>query len=131
MPTHHASSVVQSAVAQELACSNRTELPEATTRTIENGAFVMTMTQTPSIWDKRLEREFRKLALDEAKGPIADADARRLNQLNLWRDQLLCPLTVDEILLQMKRDRLLTRMENLLKEYVEFQESANQTRFAA
>ena len=91
----------------------------------------MTMNQTPSTWDKRLEREFRKLALEEAKGTIAGDKAGRLNQLNYWRDQLLCPLTADEILLQMKRDRLLARMESLLNEYVELQEAANQTRAAA
>jgi hypothetical protein len=131
MPSHHALTVAHSVVAQELTCSNRAEFPEATTRTIENGLFVMTMTQAPSTWDKKLEREFRKLALEEAKGTIAGDDARRLNQLNHWRDQLLSPLTSDEILLQMKRDRLLERMEILLKEYVELQEAANQTRTAA
>lgn len=131
MPTHHASTVANSVVAQELTCSSQAEFPEATTRTIENGSFVMTMNQTPSTWDKRLEREFRKLALEEAKGTIAGDKAGRLNQLNYWRDQLLCPLTADEILLQMKRDRLLARMESLLNEYVELQEAANQTRAAA
>jgi len=131
MPSDHASMVVHPVAPQELICSNQAEFPEAITRSIENGSFVMTMVQTPSTWDKRLEREFRKLALEEAKGTIAGDDARRLNQLNHWRDQLLNPLTSDEILLQMKRDRLLARMEILLKEYVELQEAANQTRVVA
>src|ERR1035437_2983043 len=131
MPSHHTSTVAHSVAAQELTCSNRGEFPEVATRSVESGSFVMTMTPAPSTWDKKLEREFRKLALEEAKGTIARDDAQRLNRLNHWRDQLLCPLTADEILLQMKRDRLLARMESLLKEHVELQEAANQTRFAA
>jgi hypothetical protein len=131
IPSQQASAITHLVLAQELTCSNQTELPEATTRSIESGTFVMTMTPAPSTWDKKLESEFRKLALEEAKGTIAGDEAQRLNQLNHWRDQLLCPLAADEILLQMKRDRLLTGMEILLKKYVKLQESANQARATA
>ena len=131
MPSQHATTVTNSVLAQESICSSRTELPEGTTQAIESGAFVMTITPAPATWDKKLEREFRRLALEEAKGTIAGDDSRRLNQLSHWRDQLQCPLTADEILLHMKRNRLLARMESLLEEYVELQESANHPRVAA
>jgi hypothetical protein len=64
-----------------------------------------------------MEREFRKLALEEAKGTISKACAKRLEELNRWRNQLLHAQTAEEILLQLKRDRLPARMESLLKQY--------------
>ncbi len=131
IPPHQATATVLPPVAaQESAFPNPAVLPEesqASTR----GSFVLTMPQSPSAWDKKLEREFRMLALAEASSTISIESASRLEQLSRWRDQLLCPQTVDETLLQMKRDRLLIRMENLLQEYVEFQEAANQTRSAS
>ena len=84
----------------------------------------VTWTKTPSKWDKRLEREFRNLALEETKGTLTNAGALRLEMLSLWRENLRCPLSSDEILLQIKHDRLLEKTEQLLKEYVEFQETA-------
>jgi hypothetical protein len=128
MPSHQtAATVIPPVVAQELAYSNRTILPEAESQVSTRGSFAVTIKQVPSVWDKKMEREFRKLALAEANSTISKEDAFRLEQLSHWRDQLFCPQTVDETLLQMKRDRLLTRMENLLQEYVEFQEAAGQT----
>jgi hypothetical protein len=128
IPSHQATATVPPPVAaQELAFPNRTILPEAESQISTKGSFVVTMTQSPSVWNANLEREFRKLALAEANSTISRGDASRLDQLSRWRDQLLCPQTVDETLLQMKRDRLLVRMENLLQEYVEFQEAASQT----
>jgi len=118
-------------VAQEMASPNREILSEKESQASVMGSFVLTIKQSPSVWDKKLEREFRKLALAEANSTISTEDANRLEQLSRWRDQLLCPQTVDETLLQMKRDRLLIRMENLLQEYVEFQEVAGQTRSAS
>jgi hypothetical protein len=127
MPSHQtAAIVIPPVVAQELAYPNRAFLPEAESQVSTRGSFAVTIKQAPSVWDKKLEREFRKLALAEANSTISKEDASRLEQLSHWRDQLLCPQTVDETLLQMKRDRLLTRMENLLQEYVEFQEAAGQ-----
>jgi hypothetical protein len=123
----HQTAVMPPVAAQELAYSNRAILPETESQVSTRGSFAVTIMQTPSIWDKKMEREFRKLALAEANSTISKADASRLEQLSQWRDQLLFPQTVDETLLQMKRDRLLTRMENLLQEYVEFQEAAGQT----
>jgi len=85
----------------------------------------------PSEWDKKLEREFRKLALLEAQELISKDDSRRLEELNRWRNELEFAPTADDILLQLKRDHLLSKMGNLLREYVEFEESANKKRFAA
>jgi hypothetical protein len=128
IPSHQAiATMPQSVAAQELAYPNRAILPEAESAASTKGSFVLTMSQSPSVWDKHLEREFRKLALAEANSTIPPEDASRLDQLSRWRDQLLCPQTTEETVLQMKRDRLLTRMEKLLQEYVELKEAAGQT----
>ncbi len=118
-------------MAQEVVCANRAGIAEVATRSGADETFVLTMTQTPSVWDKKVEREFRKLALEEAKGTIGTTEAVRLEELNRLRNQLLNPPSSDEIRLQLKRDRLLSRMESLLKEYVEFQEATNQKRATA
>lgn len=78
-----------------------------------------------------MEKEFRKLALEEAKGTITGAQVKRLEQLNQWRDRLLNPQSAEEILKQIKRDRLLARTEELLDEYVELQKPTDNTRTAA
>lgn len=122
-PTNQASVAVRPpAAAQEFAFPQRAVLPEESQASTRE-TFVLTMSQSPSEWDKKLEKEFRKLALAEASSAISAKDASRLEQLSRWRDQLLCPQTVEETMLQMKRDRLLIRMENLLQEYVELQEA--------
>jgi len=113
--------------AQEFASPKQALLPELEPQASTRETFVLTMAQSPSEWDKKLEKEFRKLALGEANGTISAQDVSRLEQLSRWRDQLICPQTVDETLLQMKRDRLLIRMESLLQEYVELQEATAQT----
>ncbi|MHB8519514.1 MAG: hypothetical protein ACYDH9_02035 [Limisphaerales bacterium] len=92
---------------------------------------MVTVTQPPSEWDKDMEREFRKLALEEAKGALTAEQAFRLERLSYWRNNLLCPSSSEEILLQIKRDRLLKKTEQLLKEYVEFQEATGKKRAAA
>lgn len=124
IPSHQASAVVQPpTAAQEFAFPRQPILPEEESQASARETFVLTMSQSPSEWDKKLEKEFHKLALVEATSTISEMDASRLEQLSRWRDQMLCPQTVEETLLQMKRDRLLVRMENLLQEYVELQEA--------
>src|SRR2546422_3735542 len=91
MPSHQTATAAQPMAAQELAYANRAELPEATTRAGTEEAVVLTMSQAPTLWDKKLEREFRKLALEEARGTISKEDERRLQKLDHWRNQLLCP----------------------------------------
>ena len=133
IPPHQASAaVLPPVIAQEFTFPNRAVLPEedemqASTR----GSFVLSMHQAPSEWDKKLDKEFRKLALAEANDTLSMEDANRLEQLSRWREQLLSPQTETETLLQIKRDRLLVRMEGLLQEYVELQEAANQKRSAS
>ena len=132
IPTHQATAaVLPPGAAQEFAFPERPILPEQEQQVSSEGNLVITMTESPSAWDKKLEREFRNLAMAEASSTISRESACRLEQLSHWRDQLLNPQTADEILLQIKRDSLLVRMENLLKEYVEFQEASGQAGVSA
>lgn len=90
--------------------------------------LIWTVEDIPDEWDKKHEQEFRKLALLEAKGELTAEQSYRLDQLNRWRDTLLCAPSSDEMLLQLRRDSLLSRMENLLREYVKFEEATNKQR---
>ena len=92
---------------------------------------MVTLSKSPSEWDKKMEQEFRKLALLEAKGTLSKEQAARLEQLSDWRNSLLDPPPPEEILLQIKRDRLLEKTEELLRAYVEFQEATGKKRVAA
>ena len=79
MPSHQtAATVIPPVVAQELAYPNRAILPEAESQVSTRGSFAVTIKQSPSVWDKKLEREFRKLALAEANSTISKEDASRL-----------------------------------------------------
>lgn len=101
---------------------------EEGTQTEPDNSLVLKLPPLPTEWDKKLEREFRQLALKEATGEITAGEANRLDGLNYWRNRLVTPPTADEILTQIKRDRILEKMESLLREYVEFQESTSQKR---
>lgn len=116
--------------AREVVFANAVTMPEEKTETAENAALVLTVAQTPSEWDRKLEKEFRGLALAEAKGTLPAEQGGRLEELNRLRNRLLNGLTAEEISVQLKRDRLLARMESLISEYVEFQETTGQKRFA-
>jgi hypothetical protein len=89
---------------------------------------VVTLSQAPAEWDTKMERSFRKLALEEAKGTLNASQASQLEELERWRNRLLNSQSSEEILIQIKRDRLLERMESLLREYVQFQETTGQKR---
>lgn len=117
--------------AQEVVCANVVTLPEEKTESADNAAMVLSFSQTPSEWDKKLEKEFRGLALAEAKGTLSGSQIQRLEELNHLRNRLLNGMTSEEISVQLKRDRLLSRMESLLREYVEFQEATGQKRATA
>jgi hypothetical protein len=116
--------------AQEFAAPNEAVCSGADSQASSmQGSFVLRFSpQMPSAWDKALEKEFRTLALSEAEGKLSDEQAHRLEVVSLWREQLESPQTAEEILLQIRRDRLIDRMQNLLEEYVEFKETANQAR---
>jgi hypothetical protein len=131
MPQSHTEAAPARVIAREATSTQWTRMPEHGTQEAANEAVVLTLAQAPSDWDKHLEREFRTLALAEAKGTLTAEHAKRLEQLNRWRDRLLCPQPTEEILLQIKRDRLLVRMEEVLNDYVEFQEATRKTRAAA
>jgi hypothetical protein len=105
--------------------------PEEGTEITESSGVTMTFTESLSEWDKKLEREFRGLAMAEARGTLSEQESNRLEELTGLRNRLLHGQTAEEISLQLKRDRLLARMESLLREYVEFQETANQKRATA
>jgi hypothetical protein len=123
-PSQATAAIMPSVVAQESALPSPPILLEQQRQVSSGSDFVLKITQSPSVWDKKLEKEFRGLALQEAKGAISKENMVRLELLSNWRDQLLNPQSVGEILRQMKTDNLLERMENLLKEYVDFQESS-------
>lgn len=91
----------------------------------------LTVAPPTAQWDKKLEKEFRSLALKEAKGEISQSEVERLEHLNALRDRLLNPQPAEEILRQIRRDRLLGRMQGILNEYVEFEETTGKTRTAA
>jgi hypothetical protein len=82
-------------------------------------------------WTKQMEREFRSLALVEAKGALAPDQAGRLEKLSRWRDQLIEPLSLEDVLRQLKRDRLMDKISETLRECVEFHEGARNARPAA
>lgn len=117
--------------AREEVCANFATAPEEATDVAANQVMVLTITESLTAWDKKLEREFRGLVLAEAKGTLTERDGKRLDELTRWRNRLLHGQTAEEISLQLKRDRLLDRMESLLREYVEFQATANQKRATA
>lgn len=130
-PSHHpASPPVPPVLAEECAILEKPVLLEEESQSSTAGNFMLTITNPPSTWDGGLERKFRQLALAEATGKISKNDASRLEALSNWRNQLVSPPTVEETLLQLKRDRLLSRMEDLLKEYVEFKEGSGYARSA-
>ena len=131
MPQSHTEGAPARGVANEATVTEQTTLPDQGTQETAESAVVLTMGEAPSEWDKNMEREFRKLALEEAEGTLRSEAATRLEELNCWRDRLLNPQPADEILLQIRRDRLLARMEEILNDYVEFQEATGKTRTAA
>jgi len=131
MPQSHTEKAASPPVAREAAFTDRMSKPDQGTHEGTDRAVVLTLRQTPTEWDKRMEREFRKLALEELRGSLTTEQAKRLDQLNGWRDRLLCPQPAEEILLQIKRDRLLARMQEIINDYVEFQAAAGKKRAAA
>ena len=81
---------------------------------------VISLGTKPTEWNPRLEREFKRLGMQEAGGSISAEALDRLELLNRWRNDLIGAPTAEEVLLQIRRDRLLARMEAVLNDYVEF-----------
>ena len=97
----------------------------------DGGSVIVNMPEFPKEWTKPMEREFRQLALGEAKGNLTGEQMARLEALSVWRDRLSNPRPAEEVLLQLKRDRLLEKISDTLRQYVEFQESTHKKRPAA
>ena len=78
-------------------------------------------------WTKKLEKEFRALALEDAKGCITPEQQARLDELTAIRFQLQNPRSDEEILLEIKRDRVLANLSKALEEYVEFTKATSRS----
>ena len=76
-------------------------------------------------WTNRLEKEFRALVLEDAKGTINPEQQRRLEELTAVRWQLKSPRSEEEILLELRRDRVMANLSKALEEYVEFTKAAS------
>jgi hypothetical protein len=102
---------------------NRFEEPETIT---SSANVIVSIPQNPKEWTKANEKEFRALTLKEATGAITRGEMRRLNWLSRTRDHCLSPLSTEEVLLQIRRDRILEKLADVLQEYVEFNRSTGQ-----
>jgi len=131
VPQGHSADAVPTHVTGAAAAAEQTSVPEEASREEAAGAFVLTISEIPKEWTKISEKEFRWLALKEAKGALTGEQAMRLEQLTSWREHLNYPRGTEEILLQLKRDRLLEKVADTLKDYVEFQEGAGKKRTAS
>lgn len=131
VPERH-SAVSDAAVpVHEMAMPEQTFVPETAGRSDDGNTFIGNPPEAPKEWTKQMAREFRQLALREATGNLTAAQMERLETLSLWRDWLSNPRSADEVLLQLRRDRLLEKISDTLRQYVELQESTNKKRPAA
>jgi hypothetical protein len=95
---------------------------------VKDGVFSFSYKEADREWTKNMEREFRALALLEARDTLTYKQTGRLDELGQLRDRFLDPRTPEEVLLQVRRDRLLEKISENLQEYVKFQEGANRSR---
>lgn len=91
-------------------------------------SFLVPAGEAAAEWTSAMEKEFRKLALEELKGTITPKEVARLEELTTMRNRLQDPLTAEEMLMQIRRDRVLEKMADALDQYVKFHQSANQKR---
>lgn len=131
MPENHSELVAPPVVAREAVVTCETSMPEQTSHSENEGMLVVDMPEVGKDWTPNMEREFRQLALGEAKATLTVDDYARLEELSVLRDRLQHPRTAAEVLLQLKRDRMLEKISDTLRKYVEFQEGAGKKRSAA
>lgn len=131
LPQNHSEPAIPVRVPSDTVCSSPAGAPAQTSAAVTDHVIVLKFAQTPSVWDKALEREFRKLALSEVAETLTDSERKRLDEITDWRNLLLHGQTTEETSLQLKRDRILERMQSVLREYVEFQAVTNQKRPSA
>jgi hypothetical protein len=131
VPQIHTDDTATRGAVMDATITDRTTTRDQSVQVGTDGAIHFSVQPMVSEWEIHMEKEFRKLALEEAKGTITGAQVKRLEQLNQWRDRLLNPQSAEELLKQIKRDRLLAKTEELLNEYVELQKPTDNTRTAA
>ena len=131
VPESHSAIADAPVAAHEIAMPEQTFLRGTAGHSEDGGSISLHMPESPKEWTKQMEREFRQLALGEATRSLSTEQLARLEALSVWRDRMINPRTADEVLLQLKRDRLLEKISDTLRQYVEFQESAHKKRPAS
>src|ERR1700690_4260547 len=101
--SHTAKSDLPLSLSDEVVFSESIDIPAPQFGAGVSGKPQLRISADPAEWNSHIEREFRNLALAEAKGTLTPAEAHRLEQLSFWRDRLVQPATPEEILLQIKR----------------------------
>lgn len=125
VPQSHSAPNIERALPSDVAIGD-TGVQQRAEDSVSNESYFIAIPNSVSAWTSDLEREFRNLALLEAKGIINKDGMRRLEELTTLRNRLKDPLSSAEILFQLKRDRILEKMAEALNEYVKFYETANQ-----
>lgn len=128
LPQSHSAPASLAFMPVDVVLADRMPAPEQTSETGPSGSVTVAMTTSPEEWTKQMEREFRQLALREAEGDLTAAQVGRLEHLSAWRDRLVEPRSTEEVLQQLRRDRLLEKIADALKEYVEFQQGTDKAR---
>ena len=131
VPDSHSEMVDAAIVAQAVAMPEQTFMPEMAGHSEDGRSVIVNMPESPKEWTKRMEGEFRRLAFGEATGKLTPEEMNRLEALSEWRERLSHPRPADEVLLQLKRDRLLEKISEALRQYVDFQESSHKKRPAS
>ncbi len=128
VPESHSVMSDAAVLIHEIAMPEQTFVPEMAGHSEDGGSVIVNMPESPKEWTKPMEREFRQLALGEATGKLTSEQMTRLESLSVWRERLSNPRPAEEVLLQLKRDRLLEKISDTLRQYVEFQESTHKKR---
>jgi len=130
-PEKHSAFVTAPTAAHVSAVTEPAKLPEESSHRGSEGRVLMDLAQPLREWTGRMEREFRRLALSEAKGTLTPETSSRLEELSLLRERLDAPPSSEEVLLQLKRNRALERISAALRVYVQCQKGPGGKRFAA
>lgn len=128
VPENHSAMAGALVVTQEMSMPEQISVPETAGHSQQHGTVAVTVPEMPKEWTKRMEREFRDLALREAQGRLSPKEMAHLEALSRSRERLSCPRRADEVLLQLKRDRLVEKISETLRQYVEFHETASKKR---
>lgn len=132
MPQDHVGAIFQPlpAIGSAATSGNRFQDP-GTIATSKTENLTFSIRQPSEEWTKADEKKFRRLALKDSVQNITAEETRELNWLSMTRNHLLKPQSTEEVLLQIRRDRILEKMAETLREYVEFTETARNKGAAA